>query len=316
MNLADVTGIELEHLEDSITRERSLKNATELANAEIVHAIEGAAITELLYWIHDRYSKEGGDKISELDVSNKLEELRRCSDRYKGKSFESIIAYGENAAVVHYKPTKGNFSNFSTPNRVLLIDVGGHYLGATTDMTRTIWLGDKSNKNVVEAYTSVLKGHIALATAKFPLETTGAQLDVLARQFLWQKQQDYGHGTGHGVGNYLAVHEGNMGISRRNLVPLEAGMILSNEPGFYKEGKYGIRLENLMKVRQFGGEFLCFETLTLVPFDERLINFSRLSIEEKAWLKNYHEKVVEKLKPLLSNAAFAWLCAVGRHMQD
>jgi Xaa-Pro aminopeptidase len=268
--------------------------------------------TELLYWIHDRYDKEGGAKISELDVSNKLEELRRCNNRYKGKSFESIIAYGGNAAVVHYKPTN-NSSTFSVPNKVLLIDVGGHYLGATTDMTRTIWLGEKCNKDVVETYTNVLKGHIALDTAKFPVETTGAQLDILARQFLWQNQQDYGHGTGHGVGNYLAVHEGNMSISRTNSVSLEAGMILSNEPGFYKEGEYGVRLENLMKVCQFDGNFLCFKTLTLVPFDEKLIDFARLSTEEKFWLKNYHEKVIEKLKPHLSDAAFAWLCGVTQH---
>ncbi|MDR3285396.1 MAG: M24 family metallopeptidase [Holosporales bacterium] len=234
---------------------RGEKNEIEIENAKKIHKIEAVAIIRLFVWIKEQANIT---KVKEYDILEKLEEFREQSTCYKGPSFHSIIAYGANAAIVHYCPTKEKSSSVNTDN-VLLLDVGGHYLGGTTDMTRTIWISSKTKENdnsnnnycevpaeIREAYTNVLKGHIALAMATFPQGTAGNQLDILAKQFLWKNQKNYSHGTGHGVGNYLAVHEGPFTISPYNNFGFKRGFFVSNEPGFYKKDHFGIRLENMM----------------------------------------------------------------------
>jgi Xaa-Pro aminopeptidase len=287
---------------DQILAQRSIKNNVEIENSIIVHKAEGAAIVELLAWI-DSYNWHS---LTELNIAEKLEEIRKKNVRYKGPSFRSIIATGENAAIVHYSPIEC----IPLKQNVLLIDVGGNYYGATTDMTRTIWIGRQTPPNyIIDSYTRVLRGHIALALAEFPSGTTGAQVDILARQFLWKNQQNYTHATGHGVGNYLTVHEGNLTISPQNFAyPFVSGMIVSNEPGYYENDNYGIRLENLMLVRDKLKNFLSFAMLTMVPFDFKLIKFDLLTHEERAWLKTYHELVLNNLESLKSNnSAWSWL---------
>ncbi|MDR1597375.1 MAG: M24 family metallopeptidase [Holosporales bacterium] len=254
---------------------RCVKNATELEHAKSIGRIESSAIIELLAWL-DAVGASGSVgtsdsvgtvgvsgsvdapglasspdlPITELDVAAKLEEFRQRSHLYRGPSFRSIVASGANGAIVHHSPT-------NVPCRTsVLIDVGGQYYGATTDMTRTVWVdAAPPPDDLRRAYTNVLRGHIALARAVFPAGTTGAQLDTLARQFLWQNRQDYGHGTGHGVGSYLGVHEGPCGISRGNMLPLACGMIMSNEPGMYLEGAFGVRLESLMACESASYEY-------------------------------------------------------------
>ncbi|GHS93549.1 Xaa-Pro aminopeptidase [Alphaproteobacteria bacterium] len=279
---------------DACLAARSMKSPAEIASAKSIHFWEGLAIVRLMAWLRRQ------QKVTEHDIAQKLEQLRKKCALYRGPSFASIVASGPHAAIVHYGPRATHPSPVQD-NVVLLMDVGGHYEGGTTDMTRTLWRGpNPPPQNIMQTYTRVLKGLIALNLARFPEGTTGAQLDAFARQFLWQAGQDYAHGTGHGVGNYLAVHEGAFSVSPRGgAVPLEAGMILSNEPGFYKEGDFGIRLENLQVV--VGEKFLSFETLTLAPFDAQLVDFSMLTAEEKAWLKVYHQIVCEKFKDVLSS---------------
>lgn len=267
-------------LQDPLALPRCLKNPTELKNARQVHQFESRALKRLLSWI-----EATTEPIIEDDIAQKLEEIRRENPSYKGPSFASIIAFGANSAVVHYTPKPQSSSLLGRPGP-LLLDVGGHYLGGTTDMTRTLWLGPGTPPaDFKRAYTNVLKGHIALARAIFPRGTTGGQLDALARQFLWQDGLDYHHGTGHGVGSYLAVHEGPCGISPRNTMPLQEGMVVSIEPGVYLEGKWGIRLENLYEVVQKSPSFLSFKPLTQVPFDRACLEAERLTEDEWAWIR-------------------------------
>lgn len=230
---------------------------------------------------------------SEYEISEKINELRSINKSFIGESFETICGFNENGAIVHYRPEKSN-SKIINGNGLLLIDSGGQYYGnkayGTTDITRTISIG-KPNKEQKNNFTLVLKGHIAVATAIFKKGTTGAQIDILARQFLWKSGLDYGHGTGHGVGCFLSVHEGDCNISPRGNVQLEEGMILSNEPGFYKENEYGIRIENLILVKKSNHvDFLEFETITKVPIDEDLIEFEILSENELKWIKEYNKE--------------------------
>ncbi|MDR0631109.1 MAG: M24 family metallopeptidase [Holosporales bacterium] len=311
--------VPIRRAQDRTPERRCIKNETEIANAKIVCEIDSAAVIKLIAWLDNC-----DVSVTERDIASKLEEFRQQNSRYKGPSFHSIVATGKNAAIVHHHPTD------AIAQRSVLIDVGGQYYGGTTDQTRTIWIGkspqtkavkqtsgkkcDDSKRNEVDwfpefvgVYTRVLRGHVALAKIIFPEGTAGANLDVVARQFLWNNRQNYEHGTGHGIGSYLSVHEGPCGISQKNMYPLKPGMILSNEPGFYKEGLYGVRLENMMCVREDLGGFLRFETLTLIPFCSQLVDFSVLTDDEKDWLNAYHTRILRQMTSHLDKTAMYWL---------
>lgn len=297
---------------DPTIEARCIKTPAEIEAARKIHPQEGAALIRLMACL----KSPDCPLTTEGQVAKALEILRQEIPAYRGPSFPSIVACGANAAVVHYAPSNEG-SQLKTG--VLLLDVGGQYDGATTDLTRTLWLGaTPPSAALVASATRVLKGHIALAQAIFPEGTSGAQLDVLARQFLWQAGQDYAHGTGHGVGNCLAVHEGPFGFSRRSIRPLRSGLILSNEPGFYETGTYGIRLENLMVVRSSKPGFLAFDVLTKVPFDPDLIDATQLTTKEKAWLRDYHRDVLQETAPFLDHApkAHAWLKQVCQKFEE
>lgn len=286
--------------EDPCLLSKACKNDIEIEKAKEIHVIDGVAVTKLLYWLDT--SEEEKD---ELSISFKLLELRQKNGLFIYPSFTSISAFSEHGAIIHYAPNEKTNKALSG-NGLFLLDSGGQYYGGTTDITRVIPIGEATRQQKID-FTLVLKGHIALASAVFLEGTSGSELDVLARQFLWKAGKNYAHGTGHGVGNALGVHEGPQGISKHNKVPLKPGMILSNEPGYYKDGEYGIRIENLMVVKNLNNGYLAFETLTLAPIDTRLILTDMLTIEEKQWLNDYHQKVYQKLSPLLSKQEAIWL---------
>lgn len=280
---------------------KACKNQTEINGAIKAHQIDGLAVTKFLYWI-----EKNQGKIDELQAEQKLLELRQQHKDFFYPSFRSISSFAANGAVIHYHSSAKTNKKISG-NSLYLIDSGGQYPQGTTDITRTIAIG-KPSKEMIEDFTLVLKGHIALAMAKFPQGTTGSQLDVLARAALWSVGKDYDHGTGHGVGSFLSVHEGPCSISKRGNSELMAGMILSNEPGYYKENAYGIRIENLMLVEKSANKgFLSFQTLTLAPIDYNLINFKILNRSEKIWLKNYHQKIFFLYKDNLNAAEKSYL---------
>ncbi len=296
--------------EDPAVLAKAKKNPVEVEGARRAHRRDGAAVARVLEWL-DGIPLDGS--VTELDVGRRLEEERARDPLYRGPSFETIAGHGPNGAVVHYRVTAESARPL-TADTLLLVDSGGHYLDGTTDVTRTVVLGTPAPA-MREHFTRVLKGHIALATVRFPEGTSGAQLDSLARLPLWRAGLDYDHGTGHGVGSYLCVHEGPQRIAKTgSAVALEPGMILSDEPGYYRTGAYGIRIENLLLVRSCaegpqGGErpLLEFETLTLVPIDRRLILPDLLTAAERAWIDAYHARVRESLSPLLEAASRAWL---------
>lgn len=271
---------------------KACKNEAEIAGAIKAHEIDGLAVTRFLAWL------EHNPNSNELAAEEKLLALRQENPDFIYPSFRCISGFGSNGAIIHYHSEKETNQTFKA-NNLYLVDSGGQYLGddfaGTTDITRTIAIGMPSDE-MIEDYTRVLKCHIALARIKFPKGTTGAQLDVLARSHLWQAGKNFDHGTGHGVGSFLSVHEGPCGISKRSHQELLPGMILSNEPGFYKNGQYGIRIENLMLVEPSKHEgFLQFKTITLAPLDPRLIDFKMLTYPEKKWLKNYHQEIYDKM---------------------
>ena len=292
---------------DPIDLVKSQKNSAEILGAIKAHEEDGLAVTKFLFWL------QNCGETNEISAAKKLLEFRQESPNFFSESFAAISAFASNGAVIHYHSTPKTNVHFS-PNQqagsLYLIDSGGQYLGenfcGTTDITRTIAIG-KPTAEMVENFTRVLKGHIALARARFLRGTSGAQLDVLAREHLWRAGLNYDHGTGHGVGSFLSVHEGPCGISKRAHQELLSGMILSNEPGFYKEGEYGIRIENLMLVEEFDQNFLQFKTLTLAPLDPALINFKMLTYPEKKWLSNYHQEIYEKFAKKLSQENEIWL---------
>jgi Xaa-Pro aminopeptidase len=271
---------------------KACKNETELNGMRQAHIRDGAALTEFMAWLSDRVHS---NKVTELEVSDRLREFRARKDLFKGLSFDTISGAGPNGAIVHYRVTAKS-SRTLNPDEIFLLDSGGQYLDGTTDVTRTLAFNQPTAEQK-DRFTRVLKGHIAIATAIFPKGTTGAQLDAFARRPLWDIGLDYQHGTGHGVGCYLCVHEGPQRIAKGLAmdVPLRPGMILSNEPGFYKEGEYGIRIESLVIVKEYNDSFLCFETITMAPICRALIDVSLLTEAEKAWLNGYHKDVREKL---------------------
>lgn len=295
---------------------KSIKNATELEAIRTAHRIDGAALTRFLAWLAS--AAPSGD-ISELDAVERLEAFRREHPSYRGPSFPTISAADGNGAIVHYRVTEASNRRLRSEG-LYLVDSGGQYVAATTDVTRTIAIGTPTSE-MRTRFTQVLQGHIAVAMAVFPRGTTGGQLDVLARLPLWRDGVDYDHGTGHGVGAFLCVHEGPQRISKLpNGVALEPGMITSNEPGYYKAGQFGIRIENLVAViptdLPMGGEHEMrrFETLTLAPIDRALIDTTRLTASEREWLDSYHAKVREELMPLVDAETMSWLVEVTRRL--
>ena len=290
---------------DPITSLKACKSQVELNGIRMAHLRDGVALTKFLCWLE---TQQPGDH-TEITVANKLETFRQENDLYQGPSFPTISGYAEHGAIVHYRATEASAHQLGSG--LLLVDSGGQYLDGTTDVTRTITLGEPTIEQKTN-YTLVLKGHITLAMSQFPTGTTGSQLDVLARFHLWQHGLDYDHGTGHGVGHYLNVHEGPQRISKAgNNIALKPGMIISNEPGYYKAGAYGIRIENLVAVQRtnesYERDMLCFETLTLAPMDRRLIDETMLTSAEWQWLNAYHIKVRESLLPHLDPDTAAWL---------
>lgn len=294
-------GAAIIHGPDPAVLPKARKNEVELAGTRRAHARDGAAMVRFLHWI-DREAV-GQD---ELAVMARLEEIRGADPLHRGPSFTTIAGAGPNGAIVHYRASsettrpvaKGTF---------LLVDSGAQYLDGTTDITRTVPVG-RVPARLKRQFTLVLKGHIAVATARFPTGTGGIALDGFARRALWQAGLDFDHGTGHGVGVYLGVHEGPARISPLSQVPLEPGMILSNEPGFYEAGSHGIRIENLIVVRESNVDgFLEFETITFCPIDRRAIEVALLSPEERSWLDGYHAAVRRKLRGRLAGSDLAWL---------
>ena len=288
---------------------KAKKNWVEIEGAKEVHVRDGVALAKAFVWLVKQL--KGKNKVTELDMSAKVLELRGAQPNFKEPSFTTIAAAGANAAQAHYAPTPEN-NHEILESKLFLIDSGGQYLEGTTDVTRTISF-DPPSTSQRDHYTRVLKGHIAIATAKFPAGTTGGQLDIFGRQHLWEAGLDYAHGTGHGVGSYLSVHEGPQRISSTSSVALAPGMILSNEPGYYLPGSYGIRLENLVFVTESafrgadGRSFLEFETLTMLPFDLKLIDVQMLSTHERNWLNAYHAKVRRVLLDYLDADEQQWL---------
>jgi Xaa-Pro aminopeptidase len=291
---------------DPVSLPRAIKNTTEQAGARAAHARDGVAMVRFLAWL-SKAAPLGSE--TEMSAAERLLDFRQRGAFFKGESFPAISGAGEHGAIIHYRVSPQSNRPLK-PDEVYLIDSGAQYSDGTTDVTRTLWTGPSAAPQVVKDHvTRVLAGHIAISTAVFPEGVAGLHLDALARMALWQAGMDYDHGTGHGVGSYLSVHEGPAGISRAaRPVPLEEGMILSNEPGYYLPGAYGIRLENLELVRpaEFPGaikKFLCFETLTLAPFDRALIDASMLSTQHLQWLNRYHSRVCDVIGPLLSGPA-------------
>jgi Xaa-Pro aminopeptidase len=287
---------------------KACKNEVELQGIRSAHRRDGAALTKFLGWVA-REAPKGG--VREMAAADKLEAFRRQSNLLRDLSFGTISGSGPNGAIVHYRASEKTNRELE-PGELYLVDSGGQYPDGTTDVTRTVAIGPPAAE-MKKHFTLVLKGHIALATARFPAGTSGSQLDALARLALWREGLDYDHGTGHGVGHYLCVHEGPQRISKLpNTVALKPGMIVSNEPGYYRTGAYGIRIENLVAVAKLGeseagGDLLGFETLTLAPIDRALVDASLLSAEEIAWLDAYHSRVRAEIGPQLEGADRAWL---------
>jgi Xaa-Pro aminopeptidase len=279
---------------------KAQKNHAELSGFRIAMKKDGVALISFLAWLKEHIGK---DRITEYTVGRKLAEFRSQQDDFMGESFAPIVGYKEHGAIVHLNVGEEDALELE-PEGILLFDSGGQYLQGTTDITRTVALGEVSSQQKKD-FTLVLKGMITLSMAKFPVGTKGCNIDVLARMALWQNGLNYGHGTGHGVGHFLNVHEGPMSVRQEyNDVALQPGMVLSNEPGLYRAGMYGIRTENMMvcieeESTEFG-DFLGFETLSLCPIDTWLIDLTLLSHQEKDWLNNYHSKVLNELKPLVS----------------
>ena len=291
---------------------KAKKNSVEVENERNAHIKDGIAVTKFIYWLK---SQIGKTKITEISAAERLEQFRNAQEHYVEPSFAPIIAYKEHGAIVHYSATKESDVELK-PESFVLADTGGHYLEGTTDITRTIALGSLTQEEK-EMYTTVLKAHIQLEMARFLQGCSGQSLDVLARTPLWEKGLDYNHGTGHGVGYLLSVHEGpnsfryRPSVNGRNDCVFEEGMITSDEPGIYLEGKFGIRLENMIvcqkDMENDYGSFLYFDALTLVPFERSAIIAEELSTKEKEWLNKYHQKVFETIAPYLTEEEAGWL---------
>ncbi|MDR5654023.1 aminopeptidase P family protein [Ruixingdingia sedimenti] len=292
---------------------KARKNPAEIAATRTAHLRDGAAVVEFLCWLDTQAQAVcAGAKVTEIDVVRGLEGFRRATNQLHDLSFETICGAGPNGAIVHYRVTEDTNRPLAA-GELLLVDSGGQYRDGTTDITRTVAVGEPPAE-ACEAFTRVLQGMIAISRLRWPKGLAGRDLDALARYPLWLAGQDYDHGTGHGVGAFLSVHEGPQRLSRISEVPLDPGMILSNEPGYYREGAFGIRIENLIVVTEApalpGADaraMLAFETLTFAPIDRRLILSERLSADERGWLDAYHAQVAARIGPMVSPHARAWL---------
>jgi Xaa-Pro aminopeptidase len=302
------TGGKIRRGADPIALMKAVKNATEIAGTRAAHRRDGAAVARFLAWF-DRESPTG--KLTEIDAVEALEGFRRDTGVLKDIAFPTISGFGPNGAIVHYRVTTKTNRPIA-PDGLFLVDSGAQYQDGTTDITRTLAVGAASEE-MRDRFTRVLRGHIAIARMVFPDGTSGAQIDSFARVHLWAAGIDFDHGTGHGVGSYLSVHEGPARISKLGTTALKPGMILSNEPGYYKTGAYGIRIENLVLAVAApavpGGEkpLIGFDTLTLAPIDRRLIVPSAMTADEIAWLDAYHARVAAELSPLVDADTAAWL---------
>jgi len=286
---------------------KSIKNTTEVEGIRRAMVKDGVALTRFFKWLEENVASE---KLTEVSIDKKLYEFRSQSENFMGESFGTIAGYGAHGAIVHYSATEESAATLK-PEGIFLLDSGGQYLDGTTDITRTISLGNPTERQKTD-FTLVLKGHIALSSVVFPQNVRGSQLDVLARMAMWQKGINYGHGTGHGVGHFLNVHEGPQSIRmEENPVVLQEGMYMSNEPGLYRTGEHGIRTENLVLIvpameTEFG-KFLKFETMTLCYIDTQLVDVDLLSGDEIEWINNYHKMVYERVSPHLNDVEKAWL---------
>jgi Xaa-Pro aminopeptidase len=297
--------------DDPVALPKAIKNETEREGARAAHLRDAAALVRFLSWF-DRTAPLGG--LTERDAGEALLRLRAAGEHFVSESFPAITGAGPNGAIIHYRATEASNRRIA-PGDVFLLDSGAHYRDGTTDVTRTVLVGPQPGDlaEIADRFTRVLKGHIAIATLRFPKGVAGPHIEAFARRALWELGLDYDHGTGHGVGSFLSVHEGPVGLSRAaRPIPLAAGMILSNEPGFYAPGRFGIRLENLLLVREETIEgaakpFLGFETLTLAPFDRRLILPGLLTEAERCWLDAYHARVAREVGPLVEPEVSAWL---------
>ena len=289
---------------------KAIKNETEIKHIRRAMEKDGVALTRMYRWLENTLQER---TVSEVELGEKLASFRATQEDYASESFPAIVGYKGNGAIVHYNAQPGSCAEIEADG-MLLVDSGGQYTDGTTDITRTITLGTPSAEEKAN-FTRVLKGMIALSRSVFPTGTTGIQLDSLARQYLWEAHLNFGHGTGHGVGFFNNVHEAPQGFSPvaggRSLVPLEAGMLTSNEPGYYKEGAYGIRIENLVLTIPSGktssGDFLCFETMTLFPIDQHLIDVNLMAPAEIDWLNDYHQQVEQRLSPYLNDEEKIWM---------
>lgn len=301
---ARAANVVVEFAADPCQMPKACKNKVEQAGMRQAHRRDGVAMARFLHWLAIAKTAQH----TETSIEKNLFEFRAIDKNYRGDSFATIAGFNANGAIVHYRANPKTAATLKPPG-ILLLDSGAQYSDGTTDITRTIAIC-KPTVEQRQNYTRVLRGHIALSQAEFPVGTSGSQLDVLARQYLWQAGLDYAHGTGHGVGSFLCVHEGPQRISQiPNRVALQPGMVLSNEPGYYKTGGYGIRIENLIMVQPVKGrkDFLCFETLTLAPYDRALIDIKMLSAVEREWIDAYHARVWRELSPLVDAKTKVWL---------
>ena len=311
-----LAGAEIHRAADPCQLPKACKNPVELDGTRRAHRRDGAALTRFLAWLAQAAAR--GD-LTEIAASDRLEQCRRAGEHFRDLSFPTISGAGANGAIVHYRASPKSERRLE-PGTLYLVDSGAQYLDGTTDVTRTVAIGEPTGE-MRDRFTRVLKGHIALAACRFPKGTTGSQLDALARRSLWEAGLDYDHGTGHGVGSYLAVHEGPQRISKLpNTQALLPGMIVSDEPGYYKTGAYGIRIENLVVVTPLGNkgerELLGFEALTLAPIDRNLVEPALLDAEEIAWLDAYHARVRAEIAPLVDAETRRWLAAATRPLDE
>jgi Xaa-Pro aminopeptidase len=312
--LLEASGATLHLATGPVPAWKAVKNPTEIAGMRAAHVRDGVAMVRFLRWLEGAVPAGG---VTEISAAEQLEAFRALGDAFVGSSFGTIAGYAGHGAIVHYSATPESSADVKADG-IFLVDSGGQYLDGTTDITRTIAMGPPTQEQR-RAYTAVLRGHLQLRGARFKAGTDGYQLDVLARAPLWDYFLDYAHGTGHGVGAALCVHEGPFSVSlRKNMTPLQPGHILSNEPGYYKAGEFGIRIENLVLVTKLAenehGVFLGFEDLTLCPYDRRLVDEALLSDGEKAQINAYHARVLDTLAPHLDGPELAWLEAVCEPM--
>jgi len=309
-------GAEIVHGADPCIALKAKKNRVEIAGTRTAHKRDGVAMCRFLAWLDANALIA---KLDEISAAKKLEAFRKQTGALKEISFDTISGAGANGAIVHYRVSESSNAPLR-PGSLYLVDSGAQYLDGTTDITRTVSVGEPT-KDMRRHFTLVLKGHIAISAARFPKGTRGVDLDPLARAALWNAGLDFDHGTGHGVGSYLSVHEGPQSISKRGIVALEPGMILSNEPGYYREGEYGIRIENLelvaplRKVKGGTRSMMSFETLTLAPIDRRLIDALLLTSDELNWLNAYHARVLKEIGPELKGKDKAWLKAATEPLE-